>query len=105
MLHPIKVALHFRPHTQAFWLALAHDSIEDGYAPNWLASLWPALDAITRRDGEVYQSEYIPRCAAHPVARAVKIIDLLENYKRAPSSLRGRYERALRFLARPPDDA
>lgn len=101
MLHPLKVALHFRPWTHAFWLALFHDAVEDGYAPKALLRLWPALDAITRREGEVYLSAYIPRVAAHPVALAVKRADLAENMKRAPESLRKRYRKALALTDTP----
>ena len=36
------------------------------------------VDAISRRDGETW-SDYIDRVAANPVARQVKISDLIDN--------------------------
>ena len=96
--HPVRVAMHFRPWKHAFWLALFHDTVEDGYIGECLCRWWPALDAITRREGEVYQSGYIPRCMAHPVAREVKRADLAENMKRCGPSLMRRYTRAIALI-------
>lgn len=99
MFHPLKVALHFSPLSREFWLALAHDGVEDGYLPAVLLRVWPGLDAITRRPGEVYQTAYIPRVARHPVARRVKMADMEENMKRAPASLMKRYRKAYPILS------
>lgn len=96
--HPILVAKHFKPWKHEFWLALFHDSVEDGYLPNFVCKVWGSLDAVTRKKGEVYQSEYIPRCSSNPVARNVKLQDLNENMKRCSPSLRRRYTKALDFI-------
>lgn len=101
-MHPFKVAIHFSPLSQSFWLALFHDTVEDGYLPACLCRVWSGLDAITRRTGEIYQSEYIRRVGQHPIAAKVKMADLTENMKRAPDSLKRRYERALRYLTDTP---
>lgn len=95
-MHPLVVALTSgRP-----ILGLLHDSVEDGWLPWALLPWWPALDAITRRPGEVYAA-YIERVALNPVARQVKIADLRHNLKRcerARPSLAKRYRRALALL-------
>lgn len=74
------VARGFSPFSRRFWLGLLHDTVEDGYLPQWLLR-WPALDAITRREGERY-SAYIERVAGNPHARAVKLRDLHHNLTR-----------------------
>ena len=98
MIHPIRVAMTCNHPL----LGLMHDSVEDGYWPKWLA--WPALDAITRRDGEAY-ADYIERVALNAAATDVKIADLRDNLSRGdgpPGSLRKRYERALQRLTNAP---
>ena len=93
IMHALRVGLTSRSFT-----GLMHDSVEDGWWPAWL--MWPALDAVTRRPGEVY-AEYIDRCGKHPVARRVKIADLKDNLSRGdgpPGGLAERYRRALRQL-------
>lgn len=60
--------------------------------------------AVTRQDGEVYISEFIPRAKAHPLGRAVKIKDVHHNLSRIsnlPPEERGiekRYHKALAIL-------
>ena len=39
-----------------------------------------AVRAITKRKGENYLNEYIPRCFLNPIAKAVKVRDLKNNY-------------------------
>lgn len=76
-----------------------HDAVEDGWWPSALA--WPALDAITRRDGETY-FEYITRCRENDFARQVKLIDLRDNLNRGSGpkpSLKKRYEKAQAVLS------
>lgn len=80
LAHWWRVASAFRPSDRAFWLGLMHDTVEDGYAPRWLLR-WPALDAITRREGEPYWT-YVDRAAAHPLARRVKLADARDNAAR-----------------------
>lgn len=102
MRHWWAVARRFRPWQHGFWLGLCHDTVEDGYLPRALLRVWPALDAITRREGEPY-GVYIERVGAHPVARRVKIADLGINLARGEgdpvrTSLRKRYLAALDAL-------
>lgn len=101
--HPLHVAIDSgHPFLGAF-----HDSVEDGYLPKWVLRFWPALDAITRRKGEVY-ANYIERVAKNPKARRVKIADLRHNLKRnggPPASLEKRYRRALWRLISADDDS
>lgn len=83
-----------------FWLGLLHDTVEDGYLPRFLLH-WPALDAITRREGEDYVA-YIERVATNDRARRVKLADLAHNLSRNGGpprhSLRDRYRWAQRHL-------
>lgn len=100
LCHWWRVARNFRITDQAFWVGLFHDTVEDGYLSRWLL-WWPALDAMTRRDGEAY-SAFIDRAAAHPVARRVKLADVRDNLSRnggpPRESLRTRYVAALAKL-------
>ena len=81
--HPERVASRLStPEVQVVgWL---HDTVEDTpltlsdiskkFGPETAA----AVDAISRRDGEKW-SDYIDRVAANPMARQVKISDLVDN--------------------------
>ena len=81
--HPERVASRLStPEAQVVgWL---HDTVEDTpltlsdiskkFGPETAA----AVDAISRRDGEKW-SDYIDRVAANPMARQVKISDLVDN--------------------------
>ena len=81
--HPERVASRLStPDAQVVgWL---HDTVEDTpltlsdisekFGPETAA----AVDAISRRDGEKW-SDYIDRVAANPMARQVKISDLVDN--------------------------
>ena len=81
--HPMRVAGRLRtPEEQVVgWL---HDTVEDTdltladvraqFGPETAA----AVDAVSRRDGETWE-EYLDRAKANPVARRVKISDLIDN--------------------------
>ena len=81
--HPQRVAsrLHTPEEQVVGWL---HDTVEDTevtlstiesqFGPETTA----AVDAISRREGETW-SEYLDRVQENPVARAVKISDLIDN--------------------------
>ena len=81
--HPERVASRLStPEAQVVgWL---HDTVED--TPLTLSDICKkfgpetaaAVDAISRRDGEKW-SDYIDRVAANPMARQVKISDLVDN--------------------------
>jgi len=82
--------------------ALLHDVLEDtdttsadlkaaGISPEVIE----AVEAISRRDGEVY-TDFIDRVAGNELARAVKLSDLRDNMRDLPhdDTLRDRYKRA-----------
>ena len=81
--HPERVALRMEsPELQVIgWL---HDTVEDTpitlrdieatFGPETAA----AVDAISRRDGEPWP-DYLDRVVANPMARQVKISDLIDN--------------------------
>ena len=81
--HPARVAERLESPEEKVvgWL---HDTVEDTaltvadisnqFGPETAA----AVDAITRRDGENWNT-YLNRVAANPIAKAVKISDLIDN--------------------------
>jgi len=81
--HPERVASRLST-AEAQVVGWLHDTVEDTsitvqeiesqFGPETAA----AVDAISRRDGEAW-SDYIDRVAANPVARQVKISDLIDN--------------------------
>ena len=81
--HPERVALRMEsPELQVIgWL---HDTVEDttltvkDIAERFGPETAAAVDAISRRDGEKW-SDYLDRVAANPMARQVKISDLIDN--------------------------
>ena len=81
--HPMRVAGRLdTPEAQVVgWL---HDTVEDTVLtlPEIEAQFGPetaaAVDAISRRDGEAW-SDYLDRVQANPMARQVKISDLIDN--------------------------
>lgn len=101
MRHAFAVARHFRPLSRAWWLAVFHDGVEDGWLPQRLTTWFPALDAVTRRDGERY-FDYIARCSRDELAFWVKLADLevnIERCKRQPKGdLLQRYLRARHMM-------
>ena len=81
--HPERVAARLEtPEAQVVgWLhdtvedtALSLDEIEARFGPQTAA----AVDAISRRDGELWD-DYLARVKQNPVARTVKISDLIDN--------------------------
>ena len=81
--HPMRVAQRLEtPEAQVVgWL---HDTVEDtpltvdDIASRFGPETAAAVDAISRRDGESW-SDYIDRVEADPMARQVKISDLIDN--------------------------
>jgi len=98
--HWWRVARPFSIFEEAFWVGLLHDTVEDGYLPKWLLAR-PALDGMTRRDGESY-TDFITRAGSHPVSKRVKLSDLQDNLTRnggpPRESLRIRYVAAVKAL-------
>jgi hypothetical protein len=64
--------------------AVLHDVVEDAPVPlsairiGYGDDVADAVDALTRRDGEDYDS-FIERCGANEIARVVKLADLDDN--------------------------
>lgn len=84
ILHPLRVMLAVAP--AAMECAVLHDVVED--CPEWpmdrLAAegfhpiMLSALDAVTKRGGEDYDT-YLSRVEANAIAREVKLADLRDN--------------------------
>ena len=96
-------------------VGLLHDSLEDCDDPNivspdiLIAEFGPtiaaAVDAMTKRAGEDYAQDYIPRLLSNTVARAVKRADLAHNLSRMDqldpaqqTRLRAKYGAVLKML-------
>ncbi len=108
--HPHRVAARLTT-PEARVVGWLHDTVEDTaltlsdvqarFGPETAA----AVDALTRREGEAWE-DYLGRVAANPVAKQVKISDLIDNSNlgRMPRvTLRdverqAKYNRALRLL-------
>lgn len=112
--HPGRVAARLEdPEAQV--VAWLHDTVEDTsltlaeVEARFGADTAAAVDAVTRRSDETW-SDYIDRVQAHPLARRVKISDLIDNsnLSRLPRvTLRdverqARYNRALQKLLEEP---
>lgn len=83
ILHPLRVMLKL-DWASARIAAVLHDTVEDtnlsldqirGAFGETIAG---AIDALTRREGEGYE-DFIERCGANQIARAVKWADLCDN--------------------------
>lgn len=89
-------------------VALLHDVIEDTdmtFAELSRLDIPPeaieAIRCLTHQSGEIYQ-DYLDRVKPNPIARAVKIADILDNLGDRPSEKQIRkYGRALVFLTNP----
>ena len=108
--HPQRVAGRLNsPEEQIVgWL---HDTVEDTglslaeVEARFGKAVAQAVDAVSRREGEPWEA-YLLRVKANPVARRVKISDLIDNsnLSRLPEVTRrdverqGKYNRALLFL-------
>lgn len=94
ILHPLRLMLMVGPGPNRIYYQLAalfHDAIED--APDeeerlqrcriietrFGKEVLDAVLAITRKPGEDYLEEFIPRARRNPIARVVKRLDVLDN--------------------------
>ena len=81
--HPERVASRLTT-PEAKVVGWLHDTVEDTnisvleIAERFGSETAAAVDAISRREGEAW-SDYIDRVAINPVARQVKISDLIDN--------------------------
>jgi len=109
VLHVLRVGLAGKTQDERV-VGFLHDVLEDTQFPPKVlrqafgVKVGEALDAITRKEREVY-TDYILRVKANPIARAVKINDLQDNLSRIAGLkpeeqdvLKERYTRALEFL-------
>ena len=110
IVHLMLVARHFTdPHRQT--IAILHDIVEDTETTldeieeRFGQEVAQAVDALTRRNGELYLDDYIRRVKKNPTAKEVKIADLKENlfsarycYPGRYDELVPRYEKALEIL-------
>ena len=84
--HPMRVDASFRDPLLAT-IAILHDVIEDTSTSlntvgvRWGRQVAEAVDALSRREGEVY-TDYIERVSAHPLAVEVKRADIGDNLAR-----------------------
>lgn len=111
ILHSLRVALRMETEEERI-VAVLHDVIEDTFLhPSLIFEMFgqeimSAVLAISRQPKEVY-IDYIHRCSKNPLAKKVKIADLLENMSPSrlaalPESEQGivkRYEKALHILS------
>lgn len=105
LFHVLEVAAACTKHgPDAVAVALLHDFWEDGGQgdlSDFPEHIRSALDAITRMEGEDYQS-YILRVHRNELARVVKLEDLRCNLVECPrDSLKARYEDAIETLSEP----
>lgn len=110
-IHYLRVASHFWPWERAFYLALMHDSVEDGWMTLDImkrvfgARFADDIRALTRPKIKHEYAAYIEGIRLSKGSRdnesdaiRVKRADLAENYARAPASLRKRYAKAMEVL-------
>jgi (p)ppGpp synthase/HD superfamily hydrolase len=106
ILHPIAVMMTV-PAGDAQIVAVLHDVVEDaGITPDELAgagfseSVLASLRLVTHAKDEPY-AQYVIRCKADPVARAVKLADLRDNTRPERALMRpALLERDARRIAR-----
>ena len=78
---------------QARVAALLHDMVEDNYVTfdtlreyDISSTVIETIDYLTRRDGEVYFKEYLPRLMQNDTAVIVKVADAKDNLRRCRAS-------------------
>lgn len=104
-LHPERVGraiAHFGEEYEA--AGYLHDIVEDTWVTlEFLGALFPdsvieAVDALTRREDEPYL-EFVARAGRNPIAKVVKIADMLDNLRPGgKESLYKRYRAGLKLL-------
>ncbi len=85
ILHPLRVMLKLTTDEERI-AAVLHDAVEDCEwvtldflrAKGFSESVIEAIDSVTKRDGEDYDS-FVQRAAANPIGRRVKLADLEDN--------------------------
>jgi uncharacterized membrane protein YccC len=94
ILHPMRLASRAAA-PEAVMAALLHDVVEDSrFSHEDLAEhgfpseVLEAVRRLTRRPSDSYE-EFIKRCAGHPLAREVKLLDLQDNLDTSRLTSRG----------------
>ncbi len=104
ILHPLRVMMHMASE-EAMIAAVLHDVVEDTpvtledlRAAGYSSRVVEVVDLLTRRDGESYEA-FIERIKPHPLARQVKLADLLDNMdvRRLPEIREQDVERLRRY--------
>ena len=82
--HPLRVMQAMDTETERV-VAVLHDVVEDAdYTLTDIEDIFDeevrdAVDAVTKREGEEYLDEFVPRAAANDIARKVKRADIEDN--------------------------
>jgi len=82
--HPLRVMQQMDTETERV-VAVLHDVVEDAeytladVEHAFDAEVRDAVDALTKRDGEDYLDEFIPRTTANEIAQKVKRADIEDN--------------------------
>ena len=82
--HPLRVMEEMGSETERI-VAVLHDVVEDteyelgDIEKKFSSDVRAAVDALTKRDGEAYLEEFIPRCAQNEIACRVKQADIEDN--------------------------
>lgn len=106
IFHPLRVMLSLTDARERI-AAVLHDAIEDTdletddlVADGYPTEVVDAIDCLTHRDGESYET-YIERVTTNEIARRVKLVDVRENLsnnRRSPAAP-GNAERITRYEA------
>lgn len=104
ILHPLRVGLSSLLDTDDERIVgFLHDTVKDTtvtldqVSRNFPQHIIDAVDALTRRQGETYES-FINRVKANEIARKVKIADIKDNLRPGAEHLKDRYHTALAIL-------
>ena len=82
--HPLRVMERMDSETERV-VAVLHDVVEDSeytlaeIEAEFNAEIREAVDALTKREGEEYLDDFIPRAVANDIARKVKRADIEDN--------------------------
>jgi len=105
ILHPLRMMLRLSTADERI-TAVLHDVVEDCgvsfdalRAEGFSEIVIQAIDSVTKRDGESYES-YVLRAASHPIGRRVKLADLEDNsdLSRIANPTARDYERTEKYL-------
>jgi hypothetical protein len=106
VLHPLRVMLR-QQSEEAMIVAVLHDTLEDTHLieddlrkAGFSEYVLEAVRLVTRNEKDSY-ADFVARCAAHPLARAVKLADLEDNSRLDRTLLRpGTLQRDLKRITR-----